>query len=822
MLASLDENVIAEHLVSSGMGRAEAVRKGRCFTQTLASLDECGDSSAVGSAAGNPYLLFVPGRIEVLGKHTDYAGGSSLLAAVERGFSIAARSRSDCRLRIMDAASGEVASFALAADLVPAVGHWSNYPMTVARRVARNFPGPLCGADIAFKSDLPPAAGMSSSSALITGMFKVLSQVNRLTEREEYRAHLGSAEALAAYLATIENGQSFASLAGDRGVGTFGGSEDHTAICCCRPGVLHEYVFCPVRFQQAIPLPAGHVFALGASGVLAEKTGEAMAKYNRASRLVARCWELWQADTGRGDRCLADAVHSAPGAADRLRRIVAERPHADFDGAALLRRLEHFLDENERIIPAAARALAARGDGRLRRPGRPVAAWGRRASAEPGPADDRPGSIGPAVRGRGRLGVRSRFRRKCLGAGQGRVGRGFPGRLGRSLPQGIPRRGAALPLFPQRRRAGTRRDRNGQPVAGQIMISREKIPTHVFPSAGEASLALAREIAALIRSREAEGRSTVLGLATGATPIGVYNELVRMHQQEGLSFRSVVSFNLDEYYPIQRQDLQSYYRFMHEYLFDHLDMRPENVHIPDGTITTGRVPEFCERHEQAIRDAGGIDIQILGIGRTGHIGFNEPGSSRNSRTRLITLDRLTRLDAASDFFGEQYVPRRAITMGVGTILAARKVVLLSFGEHKAGVIAQAVEGPVTPAVAASFLQEHPHAQILLDEAAAAELTRRKSPWLLGAVPWDETLVRKAVIWLARKLTKAILKLTDEDYNEAGLQDLWPATARPTPSTWKSSARFRRRSAAGPAASPSRRSDPATSPGRPTRFFPSAC
>ncbi len=358
MLASLDENVIAEHLVSSGMGRAEAVRKGRCFTQTLASLDECGDSSAVGSAAGNPYLLFVPGRIEVLGKHTDYAGGSSLLAAVERGFSIAARSRSDCRLRIMDAASGEVASFALAADLVPAVGHWSNYPMTVARRVARNFPGPLCGADIAFKSDLPPAAGMSSSSALITGMFKVLSQVNRLTEREEYRAHLGSAEALAAYLATIENGQSFASLAGDRGVGTFGGSEDHTAICCCRPGVLHEYVFCPVRFQQAIPLPAGHVFALGASGVLAEKTGEAMAKYNRASRLVRALWELWQADTGRGDRCLADAVHSAPGAADRLRRIVALRPHADFDGAALLRRLEHFLDENERIIPAAARALA--------------------------------------------------------------------------------------------------------------------------------------------------------------------------------------------------------------------------------------------------------------------------------------------------------------------------------------------------------------------------------------------------------------------------------------------------------------------------------
>jgi galactokinase len=339
------------------MGRTEAIRKGRWFTQTLASLDGCRDSADGGSSAGEPYLLFVPGRIEVLGKHTDYAGGRSLLAAVERGFSIAARPRSDRRLRITDAASGEVASFALEADLAPAVGHWSNYPMTVARRAARNFPGPLRGADIAFFSDLPPAVGMSSSSALITGMFKVLSQVNRLADREQYRANLGSDEALAAYLATIENGQSFASLAGDRGVGTFGGSEDHTAICCCRPGELHEYAFCPVRFQQAIPLPAGHVFALASSGVSAEKTGEAMAKYNRVSHLVRALLELWQAGTGRHDRCLADALHSAHGAADRLRRIVAAHPHADFDAAALLRRLEQFLDENERIIPAAALAL---------------------------------------------------------------------------------------------------------------------------------------------------------------------------------------------------------------------------------------------------------------------------------------------------------------------------------------------------------------------------------------------------------------------------------------------------------------------------------
>jgi glucosamine-6-phosphate deaminase len=299
----------------------------------------------------------------------------------------------------------------------------------------------------------------------------------------------------------------------------------------------------------------------------------------------------------------------------------------------------------------------------------------------------------------------------------------------------------------------------------------EKISTSVFHLAGEASLSVAREIADLVRQRAAQGRTTVLGLATGSTPTGIYNELVRMHREEGLSFKNVVSFNLDEYYPIGRHELQSYYRFMHEYLFDHVDIPAENVHIPDGAIPIERVPEFCEAYEQAILAAGGIDIQLLGIGRTGHIGFNEPGSSRASRTRLISLDRVTRIDAASDFFGEQYVPRRAVTLGVGTILAARRIILLSFGEHKAAVLAQAIEGPVTDAVAASFLQEHPNAQIILDEAAAAELTRCKSPWLLGPVTWEEPLVRKAVIWLARKRGKAILKLTDEDYNEAGLQDL---------------------------------------------------
>ncbi len=303
------------------------------------------------------------------------------------------------------------------------------------------------------------------------------------------------------------------------------------------------------------------------------------------------------------------------------------------------------------------------------------------------------------------------------------------------------------------------------------MTQLEKIPTKVFDRSQQASLAVATQIAQLIQDRANQGQTCVLGLATGSTPVGVYNELVRMHQQEGLSFKNVVTFNLDEYYPMQPHELQSYHRFMHEHLFDHIDIDPKNVHIPNGTLPVEQAYSHCQAYEDAIQQAGGIDLQILGIGRTGHIGFNEPGSGRDSHTRLITLDRVTRLDAAGDFFGEENVPRRAITMGVGTILKAKQIILMAFGEGKAPVVAQAVEGPITPTVAASFLQEHPNAQFLLDQAAAAKLTRFESPWLLGPVKWNPKLMRKAVIWLARRLGKPILKLTEEDYNEAGLQDL---------------------------------------------------
>ncbi len=300
---------------------------------------------------------------------------------------------------------------------------------------------------------------------------------------------------------------------------------------------------------------------------------------------------------------------------------------------------------------------------------------------------------------------------------------------------------------------------------------REKIPCHVFRHAHEASIYVAHQIADLIRERNKANRTCVLGLATGSTPMTVYDELVRLHREEGLSFEKVITFNLDEYYPIEPQALQSYVRFMREHLFDHIDMNPTNAHLPDGLVSEVEVAAYCQDYENRIREAGGIDIQLLGIGRTGHIGFNEPGSGRDSRTRMITLDKVTRRDAASDFFGEEYVPRRAITMGVGTILEAKQVYLLAFGEGKADVISQAVEGKVSTSIAASFLQEHKSAKIVLDQAAADALTRFRCPWTVGDVQWDNTLIRKAVLWLATQRKKPILKLTEEDYNEEGLQDL---------------------------------------------------
>lgn len=299
----------------------------------------------------------------------------------------------------------------------------------------------------------------------------------------------------------------------------------------------------------------------------------------------------------------------------------------------------------------------------------------------------------------------------------------------------------------------------------------EKIPTQIFSDASDASKHIAGQIAELIRKNNAEDESTVLGLATGSTPTQVYGELIRLHNEEGLSFQNVITFNLDEYYPIEPKSLQSYVRFMREHLFDHIDIPEDQIHIPDGTIPEEKVNDYCREYEQKIEDVGGIDIQLLGIGRTGHIGFNEPGSRPNSRTRLITLDGITRKDAASDFFGEEYVPRRAITMGVGTILDADRVVMMAWGEGKAPIIKEAVEGPIRESVPATYLQDHPNATVILDDASAENLTRQKKPWLLSTCDWDDQLIRKAVVWLCQKVNKPVLKLTDEDYNEHGMGDL---------------------------------------------------
>ena len=311
-------------------------------------------------------------------------------------------------------------------------------------------------------------------------------------------------------------------------------------------------------------------------------------------------------------------------------------------------------------------------------------------------------------------------------------------------------------------------DSNAMP---QAFAGTGKIPFRMFEDSKQVSQVVASEIAALIKERAAAGKHCVLGLATGSTPVNVYSELVRMHREEGLSLSNVITFNLDEYFPMQPDCLQSYVRFMREHLFDHVDIAEENTHIPDGAIAVEQVADWCRQYEAKIDSVGGIDVQILGIGRTGHIGFNEPGSGTDSQTRLITLDRLTCIDAASDFFGIENVPRRAITMGVGTILKARKILLLAFGENKAAVVARSVEGDMTPTIPATFLQLHPNTEFVLDQAAAAELRDIKSPWLSREIDWDKAMVRRAVIDLSLTLSKPVLMLTDADYNENGLQSL---------------------------------------------------
>jgi glucosamine-6-phosphate deaminase len=308
------------------------------------------------------------------------------------------------------------------------------------------------------------------------------------------------------------------------------------------------------------------------------------------------------------------------------------------------------------------------------------------------------------------------------------------------------------------------------PVPPRAREGPERIPVEISPTHEDIGRAIARRIAGIVRGRHAQG-GAVLGLATGSTPIGIYRELIRLHRDEGLDFSRVTTFNLDEYYPIAPDSLHSFRRFMRENLFERVNLDPERMHMLRGDLPRGEVEAHCRAYEDAIAAAGGIDFQILGIGQTGHIGFNEPGSDAGSRTRLVVLDAITRRSAAADFFGTENVPHEALTMGVATILEAREIALVATGEHKAAVVKRAVEGEVDRSVAATWLQRHPGATVHLDAAAAEELTRVKTPWLLGEIEWTRALEVRAVIWVSQATGKSMLKLEDTDYREHRLNAL---------------------------------------------------
>jgi glucosamine-6-phosphate deaminase len=307
---------------------------------------------------------------------------------------------------------------------------------------------------------------------------------------------------------------------------------------------------------------------------------------------------------------------------------------------------------------------------------------------------------------------------------------------------------------------------------GQFEDTRfEKIHNVIFKNSTQASITVAQEIAQLIKSKQVKNKFCVLGLATGSSPVEVYEELVRMHKEEGLSFSNVITFNLDEYYPMTKENNNSYHHFMHQHLFDHIDIKRENINIPDGMVAISELTQYCLNYEKRIKDSGGLDFQLLGIGRTGHVGFNEPGSHVNSGTRIITLDHITRVDASSDFKGVDNVPKRAITMGVSTILKSKRIVLMAWGQNKADIIKRTIQGGISSEIPATFLQSHTNVTFVLDQPAASELTRFKTPWLVGDCIWTSELKSKAIVWLCQETKQSILKLTDRDYNNNGMSDL---------------------------------------------------
>ena len=299
----------------------------------------------------------------------------------------------------------------------------------------------------------------------------------------------------------------------------------------------------------------------------------------------------------------------------------------------------------------------------------------------------------------------------------------------------------------------------------------EKLHTVNFEKSLEASSLIAREICDLVKSKQEKNKICVIGFATGSSPTLVYQEIIKIHKNESLSFKNVIAFNLDEYYGIKKDDINSYHHFMNENLFDHIDIPKENINIPSGEIGEKEIKKFCSSYEKEIEKCGGIDIQLLGIGRTGHIGFNEPGSHFNSKTRLITLDHTTRFDASKSFNGIENVPTKAITMGVRTIFNAKRIIVMAWGLHKSLIVKRSVENNVTSLIPTTYLQNHKNTTLVLDNESASELTRFKTPWLVGTCDWIDSMKRRAIVWLCETTGKSILKLTDEDYNKNGLSDL---------------------------------------------------
>ena len=300
----------------------------------------------------------------------------------------------------------------------------------------------------------------------------------------------------------------------------------------------------------------------------------------------------------------------------------------------------------------------------------------------------------------------------------------------------------------------------------------EKIHNVIFDNSKSGSKAVAREIADLIKYKQTKKQKCILGLATGSSPITVYEELVNIHKKEKLSFKNVITFNLDEYYPISSENTESYYNFMHQHLFNHVDINKENINIPKGDLKKNEIEKYCKSYESKIEKLGGIDFQLLGIGRTGHIGFNEPGSSVNSITRLIKLDYLTREDASKAFGGIYNVPKTAITMGVSTILSAKRIVLLAWGENKKDVVYESIESSISQNITASFLQKHNNTTFVLDEGSSSRITRIDSPWLVdGNIDWDINSKTRAIAWLCKQTGKSLLRLSLRDYIQNHLSEL---------------------------------------------------